>query len=91
MWARDFRLKPAKEINMNMSSWIRQFHRWMSVIFTTAVVAIFILLGSGNEPAQWVYYLPLFPLTLLMVTGIYMFVLPYAVKWRSERRAGAIN
>ena len=52
------------------------------MIFTMVVVAIFVMLGSGNEPAQWVYYLPLFPLALLMVTGLYMFVLPHAAKWR---------
>jgi hypothetical protein len=32
--------------------------------------------------------LPLFPLALLMLTGLYMFVLPYAAKWRSARRSG---
>jgi hypothetical protein len=30
-----------------------------------------------------VYLLPLFPLALLMLTGLYMFVLPYTAKWRS--------
>ena len=31
----------------------------------------------------WVGLLALLPLVLLMVTGLYMFVLPYATKWRS--------
>lgn len=70
---------------MNWSKWIRQFHRWMSMIFTGVVLAIFIILGTGNEPVQWVYFLPLFPLALLMVTGLYMFVLPYAARRRSRR------
>ena len=70
---------------MNWNSWIRQIHRWLSVIFTAIVVAIFIALGAGNEPAQWVYFLPLFPLALLMFTGLYMFVLPYAAKRRGRR------
>jgi hypothetical protein len=67
---------------MSMSGWIRQFHRWMSAIFTAVVAAIFIMLGSGNEPAQWVYYLPLLPLAFLALTGMYMFVLPYVAKRR---------
>jgi hypothetical protein len=33
-----------------------------------------------------VYFLPLFPLGLLMLTGLYMFVLPYAARWRNARR-----
>lgn len=65
-----------------MSQWIRQVHRWVSIIFTLVVIAIFAALGLGKAPAQWVYYLPLLPLALLLVTGLYMFALPYAVRWR---------
>ena len=70
---------------MNWSSWIRQTHRWLSMIFTVIVAAIFIALGVGQQPAQWVYLLPLFPLALLMLSGLYLFVLPYAAKRRSGR------
>ena len=72
---------------MNWSKWIRQFHRWMSIAFTAVVVAIFVLLGAGQEPAQWVYFLPLPPLFLLMLSGLYMFALPYAV-WRRGGASG---
>jgi hypothetical protein len=30
--------------------------------------------------------LALLPLALLLFTGLYLFVLPYATKWRSRRR-----
>ena len=73
---------------MNWSKWIRQSHRWLSIIFTAIVAAIFIVLGTGNEPAAWVYFVPLLPLALLMLTGLYMFFLPYAAKWRGRRSAG---
>jgi hypothetical protein len=33
-----------------------------------------------------VTYSPLFPLALLLLTGLYLFALPYATKWRSGRR-----
>ena len=69
--------------------WVRQIHRWLSIIFTAVVIAIFIALGLGREPAYWVYLSPLVPLAFLMFTGLYMFVLPYAARWRSRRRAGA--
>jgi hypothetical protein len=68
---------------LNWSIWIRQIHRWLSIIFTAVVAAIFISLGAGVEPAYWVYLMPLLPLFLLMFTGLYMFVLPYVTKWRS--------
>jgi len=62
---------------MNWSLWIRQFHRWVSIIFSAIVLAIFVMLGAGQELAQWVYYLPLPPLFLLMFSGLYMFFRPY--------------
>jgi len=62
---------------MGFNGWTRQFHRWMSVIFVVVVAAIFAMLGMGQQPAQWIYFLPLFPLALLALTGIWLFVLPY--------------
>ncbi len=72
---------------MNWSKWIRQIHRWLAIAFTAMVIGIFAALGLGQEPAQWVYFLPLLPLALLMLTGLYLFVLPYAARWRSGRGA----
>jgi hypothetical protein len=71
---------------LNFSNWIRQIHRWLSIIFTLTVVANFIVMALGAPPS-WIVYSPLPPLFLLLLTGLYMFVLPYAVKWRTERRA----
>jgi hypothetical protein len=71
-----------------LSIWVRQIHRWVSIIFTAVVIAIFIALGVGKQPASWVYFLPLFPLALLVLTGLYMFVLQYAVKWSVRPSAG---
>jgi hypothetical protein len=70
-----------------MNRTVRQFHRWMSIIFSVVVAGIFAMLGLGQEPAQWVYFLPLPPLALLMFSGLYMFFLPYAARRRG--RAGA--
>lgn len=69
---------------MNWSKWNRQIHRWISVIFVLAVIVTTV--GSMQEqPPEWVYFLPLLPLLLLAVTGIYLFVLPYAARWRNPR------
>jgi hypothetical protein len=70
---------------LNWNKWIRQIHRWLSIIFTAVVVAIFAALGLGKEPAYWVYFLPLVPLALLMLSGLYLFVLPYAARRRGGR------
>jgi ABC-type polysaccharide/polyol phosphate export permease len=67
---------------MGVSKSIRQVHRWTSIVFAAIVAAIFAMLGMGREPVEWVYYLPLAPLALLLVTGLYMFVLPYVAKRR---------
>jgi ABC-type polysaccharide/polyol phosphate export permease len=71
---------PAKEIHV--SKFIRQFHRWTSIAFALVVAAIFAMLGLGQQPAQWLYYVPLAPLFLLFITGLYMFFLPYVAKAR---------
>ena len=55
--------------------------------FTVAVIVNFVAMGLGEPPA-WVVYSPLLPLFLLLFTGLYMFVLPYAAKWRGGRRSG---
>lgn len=70
---------------MKWNSWIRQVHRWLSIAFTMAVVVNFVAMGLGEPPA-WVVYAPLLPLFLLLFTGLYMFVLPYAAKGRSALR-----
>ena len=71
---------------MNFNSWIRQFHRWVAIAFTLTVIANFIALSRGTPP-PWVTYSPLLPLALLLFSGLYLFVLPYAVKWRGGRAA----
>lgn len=61
---------------MHWNHWIRQGHRWLSIVFTLAVVANFVARTLGEPPA-WVTYSPLPPLFLMMFSGLYMFVLPY--------------
>ena len=68
---------------MNWNTWIRQTHRWLSIAFTVTVIANFVAMSQG-EPPPWVTYSPLLPLALLLFTGRYMFVLPYATRRRSR-------
>jgi hypothetical protein len=71
---------------LSWNQWIRQVHRWLAIIFTATVVANFVAMAMG-EPPPWVVYSPLPPLALLILTGLYMFVLPYAAGWGSARMA----
>ncbi|MBZ9706355.1 hypothetical protein LB543_06420 [Mesorhizobium sp. ESP7-2] len=71
---------------MDWSKWIRQAHRWLSIIFTITVAANFATMAFGQPPA-WVVYSPLLPLFLLLFSGLYMFVLPYVSRGRSVHRA----
>ena len=61
----------------------------MAVAFTVGFIVNIIALSGGGEPDLWVYLTVLIPLFLLLPTGLYMFVLPYAVKWRGARSVGA--
>lgn len=77
---------PSSSEEVLMNKWVRQAHRWFAVAFTVTVVATVIALAQ-REPVVWVSYLPLLPLALLFFSGLYLFVLPYAARWRSARRA----
>jgi hypothetical protein len=69
-------------VNWNMC--VRQIHRWVSIAFTVAVMANIVAIAQGaGTPPPWVTYSPLLPLALLLLTGLYLFVLPYAAKGRS--------
>jgi hypothetical protein len=76
----------SKEVSLNWNTSIRQIHRWLSIVFTATVIANFVAMGWGEPPALIVYS-PLLPLFLLLATGLYMFVLPYAARWRGARGA----
>ena len=63
---------------MSASAGIRRFHRWVSMVFTLAVIANFVVRAlRGDNPPDWVTYAPLPPLALLLLTGLYLFVQPY--------------
>jgi hypothetical protein len=70
---------------LNWNKWVRQTHRWLSIAFTVAVIVNLVAVKLGKYTV-WVGLLALVPLLLQLFTGLYLFVLPYATKWRSGRR-----
>ena len=69
---------------MTFQKLIRTAHRWLGMSLIVLTVANVIAIGTGNA-MDWLTYLPLLPLFLLMFSGLYMFVLPYFAK---SRRTG---
>jgi hypothetical protein len=74
-------------MSLNWSKWVRQTYRWMSIAFTVAVIVNIVAVVQGKYSSR-VGLLAVFPLALLLFTGLYLFVLPYAAKWDSGRRTG---
>ncbi|MEU3115098.1 hypothetical protein ABZ652_13545 [Micromonospora chalcea] len=68
-----------------MDTRIRQLHRWLSVAFTVTVVITFVALAQ-KDPIAWVSYVPLLPLALLLISGLYLFALPYLRRRRAVAR-----
>ncbi|MVT72123.1 hypothetical protein GPL20_03185 [Bradyrhizobium cajani] len=67
--------------------WIRQIHRWLSIAFTLAVIANIVAMTMQLQ-AVWIGLLALVPLIPLLITGLYLFALPY-VGGRSGARSEA--
>lgn len=70
---------------MSISNSLRQFHRWTSIVFTVAVV-INLVAVAMKQQATWIGLLALFPLILLMITGLYMFARPYLSRRNAEQQ-----
>lgn len=64
-----------------MMPWVRALHRWVSIAFTLAVLGNFVAMGLGSE-AVWVGLLALPPLIVLLLSGLYLFALPYLPRQR---------
>jgi len=69
---------------LNWNKWVRQTHRWLSIAFTVAVIVNFVAVVQGKYSSR-LGLLAVAPLAFLFFTGLYLFLLPYATKWRSGR------
>jgi hypothetical protein len=62
-----------------MNKLIRTTHRWLGISLIALTIINAIAFGMGYA-IPWLYYLPLVPLFLSMLSGLWMFVLPYLGK-----------
>ncbi len=72
-------------MSLNWNKWVRQTHRWVCMAFTVAIIVNIVAVVQGKYTSR-VGLLAVFPLAFLFITGLYLFVLPYATKWGSWRR-----
>lgn len=71
---------------MSWNKWIRVIHRWLSVALTVAVI----INGVAVAERKYTNKLGLMAvavLALLWLSGVYLFVLPYAARWRGRHAA----
>ena len=71
-------------MSLTWNKWVRQTHRWLSIAFTVTVIVNIVAVVQGKYTSR-VGLLAVFPLALLLFTGLYLFVLPYAAKWGGRR------
>jgi cellulose synthase/poly-beta-1,6-N-acetylglucosamine synthase-like glycosyltransferase len=74
-----------REFTLNWNNLIRQSHRWLSIVFTVAVI-INIVAMIAQLQAAWIGLLALFPLIPMLLTGLYLFALPYLAPRRRQHR-----
>jgi len=72
---------------MNWNKWVRLTHRWLSVALTLVVIVNGVAVAKGKYTNS-LGLSAVFVLALQFFTGMYLFVLPYAAKWRGARPTG---
>lgn len=74
-----------QEVPLNWNKGVRYTHRWLSIAFTVAVIVNGVAVARGKYTNS-LGLVAVLPLALLLFTGLYLFVLPYATRWRGGRR-----
>jgi membrane protein DedA with SNARE-associated domain len=79
-----------------LNKWFRKFHRWMAVP-TAILIPIAVFIKYSGNPS-WQSVLKQFdkvqsPMMLILaLTGTYLYLLPYIVKWqRKQRKKNAVR
>jgi len=74
------------------NKWSRKFHRWIAIptiiIIPLAVISKFSGGGSEHLPPQIEQFQSILML-LLVISGTYLYLIPYIVKWQRKRRKKA--
>jgi hypothetical protein len=66
---------------MNWNKWFRQTHRWLSILFTVAVIINGVMVARGHYSNK-MGLTAVGIMALMLITGLYLFALPYFAKRR---------
>jgi hypothetical protein len=73
-----------------LAKWLRKFHRWIAVPTALAIPIAFIikLIGDPKLVATWEKFekLPSILILVMALTGAYLYLLPYIVKWQRRSK-----
>ena len=71
------------------NKWSRRFHRWIAIptiiIIPLAVISKFSGGGTEHLPPQ-IEQLQSILMLLLVISGTYLYLIPYLTKWQRNRR-----
>lgn len=84
-----------KQMTKILAKWLRKFHRWIAVPTALAIPVAFIIkmVGDSKQVAVWEKFekIPSVLMLVMALTGAYLFLLPYIVKWQRKHKASAEN
>ncbi len=73
-----------------LNKWLRKIHRWMAVP-TAVLIPIAVVIKFSDNP-NWRAILQQFDkvqsllMLVLAITGTYLYLIPYIVKWQRKQR-----
>jgi len=68
-----------------LNKYVRKFHRWLGILFVVMVVVV--LLAHNTAYGFAAQRLQQMLVLVMALTGLYLFALPWWVKWRRRQRA----
>lgn len=76
-----------------LAKWLRKIHRWIAVPTALAIPIAFIikLVDDPQLVATWEKFdkLPSILMLVMALTGAYLILLPYIVRWQRKNKAAA--
>ncbi len=70
-------------MNKFLNKWLRKFHRWLVLPFITLLLTLIFTRGTPvGDNAQRIQAMLMI---IMAITGAYLYLLPYWVKWQRQR------
>jgi hypothetical protein len=70
-------------VNKLLNKWFRKFHRWLVLPFTALLLTV--IFARGTILGDTVQRVQAVLMIIMAITGLYLYLLPYWVKWQRQR------